>query len=79
MTKVHAERIYRLQARASSLIVGMQALVNELPESSAVRDWLVAANENLCQGEFELIKAMEAAENVIEFTQALEPFVEVQS
>jgi len=54
--------------------VALQGLINELPADSAVRDSLIAANENLCQGELQLLKAMEQSEEVMEFVRALEQF-----
>lgn len=76
MTKPQIERIYRCQSRVSSVTVGLQALINELPADSSVRDRLIAANENLAQGECELLKAMERSEEVMEFVHALEHFAE---
>jgi hypothetical protein len=52
----------------------LQALINELNEQASIRDRLIVANEFLAQGEFELLKAMERSEEVMEFVHALENF-----
>jgi len=77
MTKPQIERLYRCQSRVSSVTVGLQALINELPPSSAIRDRLIAANENLAQGEFEILAAMQVSEEILEFVPALKEFASV--